>query len=425
MTNNGREVLRVSPANNLRERAFQIFGGGLLESLLPVEGGREYVARVTGFVSAPRERRTTRDGQYFFVNNRFVRDKTIAGGLLEGYRSVLPHGVYPVAFLFLELPLEEIDVNVHPAKTEIRFRRGEAVKNVIAEASRNALAKAGKAGGAGNFCEKREMVGGRWTKFERKEHGVGQRKQEKVEHPKPEQSNIAFEPSVIIDEPLHFEERSCSATALSETAPPLSFEGDATQPIENAPQEIPFSFETLASELSTTGIASYAELPPVNSADKLTKSIEVEQISSAKIQPLGQLHESFIIAVDDEGLLLIDQHVAHERILFDKYRKSETDRPIESQNLLLPETIDLSPAQSEAFQLIENDLETLGFGVMKLSGRTIAIKSIPTDLPASEARNLFAEILDTIENENKGSPKSTLRDDIARSPASKAAGRTK
>ncbi|MGE3467922.1 MAG: DNA mismatch repair endonuclease MutL, partial [Pyrinomonadaceae bacterium] len=118
LTNNGREVLRAAPAKDLRERAFQVFGAGLLDSLLPVEGGREYVAKVSGFVSAPRERRTTRDSQYFFVNNRFVRDKTIAGGLLEGYRSVLPHGVYPVAFLFLELPLEEIDVNVHPAKTE-------------------------------------------------------------------------------------------------------------------------------------------------------------------------------------------------------------------------------------------------------------------------------------------------------------------
>src|SRR5580765_959616 len=143
LTNNGREVLRVSPAKDLRERAFQIFGGNLLESLLPVDGGREYVARITGFVSAPRERRTTRDAQYFFVNKRFVRDKTIAGGLLEGYRSVLPHGVYPVAFLFLEMPLEEIDVNVHPAKTEVRFRRGEAVKDVIAEAVRSTLTKAG------------------------------------------------------------------------------------------------------------------------------------------------------------------------------------------------------------------------------------------------------------------------------------------
>ncbi|HTH52168.1 MAG TPA: DNA mismatch repair endonuclease MutL, partial [Pyrinomonadaceae bacterium] len=143
LTNNGREVLRVAPAKDLRERAFQAFGGGLLESLLPVDGGREYVARVSGFVSAPRERRTTRDSQYFFVNKRFVRDKTVARGLIEGYRSVLPHGVYPVAFLFLDIPLEEIDVNVHPAKTEVRFRRGEAVKDVIAEAVRGALARAG------------------------------------------------------------------------------------------------------------------------------------------------------------------------------------------------------------------------------------------------------------------------------------------
>src|SRR5215203_5824029 len=143
LNNNGREVLRVSPANDLRERAFQIFGPGLLDSLLPVSGGRDFVAKITGFISAPRERRTTRDAQYFFVNQRFVRDKTIAGGLLEGYRSVLPHGVYPVAFLFLDVPLEEIDVNVHPAKTEVRFRRSEAVKEVIAETIRGALAKAG------------------------------------------------------------------------------------------------------------------------------------------------------------------------------------------------------------------------------------------------------------------------------------------
>ena len=148
LTNNGREVLRVSPARDLRERAFQIFGSGMLDSLLPVSGGREYIANISGFISAPRERRTTRDAQYFFVNQRFVRDKTIAGGLLEGYRSVLPHGVYPVAFLFLDIPLEEIDVNVHPAKTEVRFRRTEAVKEVIAEAVRNALAKAGIVAGA-------------------------------------------------------------------------------------------------------------------------------------------------------------------------------------------------------------------------------------------------------------------------------------
>ena len=143
LTNNGREIFRLAPAKNLRERAFQIFGADLIESLLPVAGGRDFVANVSGFVSAPRERRTTRDAQYFFINGRFVRDKIISGGLVEGFRSVLPHGVYPVAFLFLEIPFEELDVNVHPAKTEVRFRRSEAVKEAIAEAIRLALKNAG------------------------------------------------------------------------------------------------------------------------------------------------------------------------------------------------------------------------------------------------------------------------------------------
>ena len=143
LTNNGREVMRLSPAKDLKERAYQIFGAQMIESLLPVSGGREYVAKISGFVSAPRERRTTRDAQYFFINGRFVRDKIIAGGLLEGFRAVLPHGVYPVAFLFVEIPLEEVDVNVHPAKTEVRFRRSEAVKEVIGEAIRSTLRNAG------------------------------------------------------------------------------------------------------------------------------------------------------------------------------------------------------------------------------------------------------------------------------------------
>jgi DNA mismatch repair protein MutL len=160
---------------------------------------------------------------------------------------------------------------------------------------------------------------------------------------------------------------------------------------------------------------------PVNSAEKVVKSAEVSDFSASKIRPVGQLHDSFIIAVDDEGMLLIDQHVAHERILFDKFRRRETERRIESQNLLLPETFDLTPAQSQAFTLIEEELEAMGFGLMRLSGRTIAIKAVPTDLPPSEARNLLAEILDTVDAEKRGAAKASLRDDIAASLACKAA----
>src|SRR5205814_8228873 len=92
---------------------------------------------------APRERRTSRDAQYLFVNGRFVRDRLIGRALSEGYRSILPHGVYPIALLFIDVPLEEVDVNVHPAKTEGRFRRAAAVADAVREAVRAALASAG------------------------------------------------------------------------------------------------------------------------------------------------------------------------------------------------------------------------------------------------------------------------------------------
>ncbi len=122
-TNNGREVLRVTAAKDLRERAYQVFGEEFLSNLLEVSGGHPQVARISGYVSAPRDRRTSRDSQYLFVNRRFVRDRLIGRALSEGYRSILPYGVYPAALLFIETPLEEVDVNVHPAKTEVRFRR--------------------------------------------------------------------------------------------------------------------------------------------------------------------------------------------------------------------------------------------------------------------------------------------------------------
>ncbi|HEY0729696.1 MAG TPA: DNA mismatch repair endonuclease MutL, partial [Pyrinomonadaceae bacterium] len=141
LVNNGRDVIRAVAAKDLRERAYQIFGADFLENLLAVEGGDAQLARVTGFVSAPRDRRTTRDAQYFFVNRRYVRDRMIGRALTEGYRSILPQGFYPAALLFVETPLEEVDVNVHPAKTEVRFRRTAAVADVVREAIREALAR--------------------------------------------------------------------------------------------------------------------------------------------------------------------------------------------------------------------------------------------------------------------------------------------
>ena len=415
LTNNGREVLQVSPAKDLRERAFQIFGAGLLESLLPVSGGREYTAVVTGYVSAPRERRTNRDSQYFFVNRRFVRDKTIAGGLLEGYRSVLPHGVYPVAFLFVDVPLEEIDVNVHPAKTEIRFRRNEAVKDAIAECVRGALASAGIFAAPPDAREVEQQLvssaaasSAPWPSAENE--------QSRMQFAVDTATRITEDPSAKFNEEI--------ATSIESQDPYFGLSPENDVPIAFEPPQKKFEGQRadeaeVSLHLSEKNLAS--ALPPLNSAERFVRPAEVPDIAGSSIRPIAQLHDSFIIAVDNEGLLLVDQHVAHERILFDKYRALETGRSIESQNLLLPETLDLTPAQSAAFILIEEQLSEVGFDVMKLSGRTVAIKSIPTDLPAAEAKNLLAELFDNIDVEKRGGAKTTLRDDIAASLACKAA----
>ena len=440
LTSNGRENLRLSPAKDLRERAYQIFGSQLIESLLPVGGGREFVAKISGYISAPRERRTTRDGQYFFINGRFVRDKIIAGGLLEGFRAVLPHGVYPVAFLFLEIPHEEIDVNVHPAKTEVRFRRSEAVKEVIAEAIRGALRNAGIVASRESRVESREFADENQSKDLLAEFRGQQANHNKIEQTKME-FPLEIQPSEINNQQPTVSEKSfenanqksnqmleqqnfelpVSSTDFEESAQRKSPESRVLSPeseIESVKTSERFTeteeqFSTQHSALSTSLL--------VDSGAKIPKSIEVENLSSGKIRPIGQLRESFIIATDDEGMLLIDQHVAHERILFDKFRRKENERKIESQNLLLPETIDLTPAQSVAFDLVEEELENCGFGLMKLSGRTVAVKSVPTDLPASEVRNLFAEILDSIASDKRGNARETLRDHIAATLACKAA----
>ena len=448
LLNNGREILRVAPAKDLRERAYQIFGSQMVESLLKVEGGREYVAKITGFVSAPRERRTTRDGQYFFINGRFVRDKIIAGGLLEGFRAVLPHGVYPVAFLFLEIPFEEIDVNVHPAKTEVRFRRSEAVKETISEAIRGALRNAGildearlpePPAAAGEFNAAESQILDSRFQIENQNSKIEDQisRQPKIEFEIPDEQTqtTAWRETAIASRTDERSETAESSPGENQTEqPPASpIKGETriySDDFENQAQPRAREFSPPQADGNTVRAnaenqfdfqSSALGVPIVDSAARIPKSIEPTTLSSSKIRPLSQLHDSFIIAVDDEGLLLIDQHVAHERILFDKFRRKETERKIESQNLLLPETIDLSPAQAVAFDLVEAELENLGFALMKLSGRTIAVKAVPTDLPASEVRNLLAEILDTVDREKFGKARADLRDNIAASLACKAA----
>jgi DNA mismatch repair protein MutL len=441
LTNNGREVLRAAPAADLRERAYQIFGGDFIESLLAVAGGDASVARVSGFVSAPRARRTTRDAQYLFVNGRSVRDRLVARALTEGYRSVLPHGVYPSALLFLEVPSEEVDVNVHPAKTEVRFRRSGAVADAVRESVRAALYAGGYLRDDASFATDAngdELAADGFREVESFGPGAfesaplssflsdtasGVRLDVK-EEPAARQESIEFGWTPAPDEsPRRREEASDerprpSASALDAVArsagltPRVEDESAAVLRREDGGQQ--------PSRQEDSEVQPPVALPPLNSAAGIVRGVAPAQLTP-DIRPLGQLEESYILATDAEGLLLIDQHAAHERVLFDKYRRLEEARRPESQALLVPETFDLTPAQAAAFDEVAAELEGIGFSLTRLSGRTVAVRAVPADLAPAEARNLLAEILDTVDSEKRGRARETLRDEVAASLACHAA----
>jgi DNA mismatch repair protein MutL len=488
LTNNGREVLRCSAAADLRERAYQIFGAEFLESLLAVDGGHERVARVRGYVSAPRERRTSRDAQYLFVNGRYVRDRLVSRALTEGYRTVLPHGVFPAALLFLDVPLEEVDVNVHPAKTEVRFRRASAVADAVRESVRAALAANGyvqrvaesydEAARSLDANSTRDFAGGEFARDDK----AATARQEVIEfgfdappldalsslhtetaathepsaqaHESPAQLNQSSSPlhqsslqtHQSSEQPHQSSARSheqssqphkSSSTLHEESAPThelsSTLHGESVRLYESPTQpkgeasgalvRTPNACESAASRESVGARvreASESRLPPLNSIAGALADVAAGAASS-NVRPLFQLEESYIVAVDDLGLLMIDQHAAHERVLFDKYRALEESRSCESQQLLVPETFDLTPAQAAAFDAVADDLETYGFGLMRLSGRTVAVKAVPADLPASEARNVLAEALDAVDAERRGAARATLRERVAASLACRAA----
>jgi DNA mismatch repair protein MutL len=294
--------------------------------------------------------------------------------------------------LFIETPLEEVDVNVHPAKTEVRFRRQAAVADAVREAVRAALASA-------SYVPLQEQV----------------QEQEPVafevrEIPKPIATATAAVSSITPQPRIEFVPPPPAAPR-----PPVEVSGDEIA------RDVELMIQSAAKSVAqSVQSAAAAAFPPLNSAEKFAREVTPETLSE-NIRPLGQLDESFIIATDDEGLLLIDQHVAHERILFDKYRALEAERRTDSQQLLVPETFDLTPAQAAVFDDLVGQFESYGFELMRLSGRTVAIKAIPADLPRGEARNMLTELLDTVDAEKKNTARDTLRDEIAASLACHAA----
>jgi len=391
LINNGRDVIRVTPAQSLKERAYQVLGGALLDKLVEVRAEANGLY-LTGFVSNPQEQRSSRDAQYLFVNRRFVRDQLIGRALSEAYRSMMPSGTYPAAVLFIEAPSTEVDVNVHPAKTEVRFLHEGAVLAFVRDSVADALR-----------ATRPITQVPRAARTTEQQRGLAVDRQYTAKPIAPRESDAARKEI----EPRFDMSRS-----------PIAADDDRKETEQPIPAK-PFTSNSTERDLESCAAA------PIDSVrfDGDAKPIEPVSLPGFGhgIKPLGQIRDSYIVATDEEGLLLVDQHVAHERVLFEQYRDDRLARAAGLQPLLIPVTLDLTPAEIEAFGIVQGELEKMGIETMQLSGRTVAIKTTPAGIGSADVLSVVREVLAVVERERRSSTLERVRDGIAAELACKAA----
>jgi DNA mismatch repair protein MutL len=457
LVNNGRDSIRVAATQSLKDRAYQILGRTMLDKLLEVNYEADGL-KIGGFVSNPQEQRSSRDSQFLFVNHRFVRDQLINRALTEAYRSMMPSGTYPAAVLFIEVPPTEVDVNVHPAKTEVRFLHEAAILAFVRDGVAQALRSTEPVTQFPRVYPDRQSVEERVRiDAPRWQNPVPSWQQRTLTNSE-SIASISSVPSETIKPSSVVEQPNYNSVAPTSSAPALplneSQNGDAItlseQNTEIALEPAEIDSNAISQSLSVEKLNNEGQVP-VSQAEKVSfpsteiqinepmgaldgvKSLSFEESTNAKaeipiasdlghgITPLGQIRDSYIVATDDEGLLLIDQHVAHERVLFEQIRDGKLSQIAEVQPLLLPETMDLSPAEAEAFKVVREELEHMGIEAMELSGRTIAIKSAPTGIASKDVVSLIQQLLSAVERERRSFTVETVRDEIAASLACKAA----
>jgi len=410
LVGNGRDVIRVATARSLKERAYQVLGGALLDKLVELNGEANGL-KVSGFVSNPQEQRSSRDAQYLFINRRFVRDQLIGRALSEAYRSMMPSGTYPAAVLFIEAPPTEVDVNVHPAKTEVRFLHEGAVlafvRDAVAEALQSTQPITQVPGVAREQAHESQSAGLRrsWGAEERRGGGDEEARSGGAEE---RRSGGAVE----------WKSGGRAVTGDRALDEANGARVESSELIEQANAVFADHLSVVDEDVTQRACATDSMLPGGEATPLESNTLPG---FGHGIKPLGQIRDSYIVATDEEGLLLVDQHVAHERVLFEQFRDARLARAVGLQPLLIPATIDLSPSEAEAFSIVEGELENIGIETMRLSGRTIAIKTAPAGLAPGDVLAVVREVLTVVERERRNPTLDRIRDGIAAELACKAA----
>lgn len=397
LESDGRTLMDAAAVKDDRERVFQVFGEGFLDRMIEVSAEKGAL-KVRGFVSLPSEQRTNAYSQFFYVNRRMVRDKVIMSAIRQAYRTRLPGSAYPVAILFLELPFEEVDVNAHPAKTEIRFRDQGGVHELIRDTIDRALA--------------------RNVAIPSYRHGDASRVSYVA-------TSDAFG-NVPGDD--HGSQRIAAGADTFDFVPvaappnPLQrvLDHSFREPFRSAP--IPgYATPPNPEDNSTDGSPDHSRLRLLPHLLFGAQPETVRPFAAGRVRILGQFQESYIVACDAEGLLLIDQHVAHERILYEKMAAAMRDRTVESQRRLVPLSLELAPHQLALLGKIMPELVRNGFELELFGGNAVLVRGAPAVAGEADCLKLLSEILDGIDREERTLDVERIRDRIAVSSACRAA----
>jgi DNA mismatch repair protein MutL len=421
-------IINCSPVEKLADRVYQLFGRQALDELAEIptttSGFRSAITEpalepeeekstltVSGFTSRPEVQRANRNGIYVFVNRRLVRDRLILHAIHEAYRNILPAGVFPATLLFLDMPYDEVDVNVHPAKIEVRFRRPQFVHDFTRDTIRQtltgsrAIASFATAVGGGSQPMRTPGAGismaATTAEFSARGQGIGG-------------AGPSGIPRAIIPASEDF---GLGSGVGSDGGFDLS-----SAPLRPIEQRLAFGqggFSTDPGLTRGSTVGNWAGNLAGPNGDAPASLPRPDQISDLK--PLGQVSSSFIVAVNSGGLWLVDQHVAHERVLFEQHLSARRAGKIEAQRLLMPMVIELTPRQIVIYEKIAEELAANGFEVEPMGPRSVAIQAVPAGIVASDAEKLLIEILDGIERENAAISIETLQAKIAASTACHAA----
>jgi len=427
-------IFSAPPVARTAERIYQIFGKDTLAQLLPVAAETPLAhaglpepppwkrdpaqpapapgaLRLSGFYSKPELQKLNRNSIYIFVNKRLIRDRLLMHAITEAYRNVIPPTSFPVVLLFLEMPPEEVDVNVHPAKTEVRFRQQSLVHDFVRDSLRTALIQARPAAG---FL---------------------------ASHTAPDASPSLMPPAVS---PLPGSPDGPPPTPSPDSEPEASLAGRAdAEPFQLTPRlltpvpgKLPFDARSLnpggwgdqdrqawgeaavalfqppdraVLEGCSPGLGAEVDAGTAGTTAKATAQVEAEQAAAnlnhlGSLRPLAQLRESFILAAGDDGLWIIDQHVAHERILFEKILRDRQVEQVQRQRLLMPMLVELKPWQMVVFARIADEMDRNGFEVEPFGPHTLAVKAAPVGLEGAALERMLCEVIEQ-SSEDSDEPK--------------------